>query len=33
VSGNVPDDPDTTGEDVTLPSGTVIYEFGNPTDE
>lgn len=31
VSGNVPDNPDTTGEDVTLPSGTVVYEFGNPT--
>lgn len=25
-----PNDPDLTGEDVTLPSGTTLYKFGNP---
>lgn len=31
VVGNEPNDPDLTGEDVTLPADTTLYELGNPT--
>ena len=30
IRGDEPNDPELTGEEVTLPAGTVLYEFGNP---
>ena len=30
IRGDEPNNPDLTGEDVTLPAGTTLYEFGNP---
>lgn len=29
IVGDEPNDPDLTGEQVTLPAGTTLYEFGN----
>lgn len=31
VLANEPNDPNLTGEDTTIPAGTTLYEFGNPT--
>jgi len=30
ILADEPNDPNLTGEDVTLPSGTTLYRFGNP---
>ena len=30
IRGDEPNDPELTGEEVTLPAGTTLYEFGNP---
>jgi hypothetical protein len=30
IRGDEPNNPELTGEEVTLPAGTVLYEFGNP---